>query len=242
MIHIREAGAGPALLLLHAFPYDSRQWDRQIETFSARLRVLAPDFPGFGRSAAPPGGITLNDAARELLDRLHELGVRRAIVVGNSMGGYLAFALFRIDPELFSGFGFVNSRAAADGAAAKGQRAALIDKAKAQGVGFLLAGASDAERRMLAGVAPAGYVAGQLAIAERPDATALLPSITCPASVIWGMADALVPLSEAKATAAALPDCVFEPIDGAGHVPSLDKPAEVSAALQRLASRCGAFS
>ena len=238
MIFIREAGAGPALLLLHAFPYDSRQWIDQIARLSRSMRVLAPDFPGFGRSAPPTAAATIDGVARELLERLRALDVRRALVVGNSFGGYIALALFHIAPEFFTGFGFVNSRAAADDDSAKAKRVALIRKAKSEGVGFLLDGASESERSMIADATVDGFVAAQCAIAGRLDATALLPSISCPSSVIWGTADPLVPSSEGRAIAAALPDCFFEPIDGAGHVPSLDRPAEVSASLERLAARC----
>lgn len=230
------------MLLLHAFPYDSRTWTHQVEFFSDGWRVLAPDFPGFGGSPAPTGPITFDGLAETMLGQLSAMGVDRAIVAGNSMGGYLAFAMYRASPGFFTGFGIVNSRAVADDLAARGRREALIARARSEGLRFLLEGESEEAIRMIDGGTVAGYIAAQRAIAARPDSSDLLAKIDVPSSVIWGVDDAVVPLAEGKRIAAALPDCVFEPISGAGHVPMLEQPKQVTEAIERLAKRSASFS
>ena len=242
MIYFRDEGRGPVLLLLHALPYDSRTWRNQIEHFSRRCRVLAPDCPGFGRSPPPGGPIGFDSLAAALLEELTGKGVRRAVVAGNSMGGYLAFALFRAAPDFFSGFCLVNSRAAADDAAARRRRLELVDRARREGLSFLREGAPEQAKAMVEDATVEGYAAAQRAIAERPDSTSLLPAIRVPSSVIWGLDDPLVPVTEAESMVRALPDCAFEPIVGAGHVPMLEQPNGVTEALERLVARCGGFS
>lgn len=239
---VRDAGAGPALLLLHALPYDSRMWDHQISELARTHRILAPDFPGFGRSPAPEAQITMETVARELIRHFDAAGISGAIVGGCSMGGYLAFALFRLRPEFFAGFALVDSRAAADSEEARKTRHTLIRRAKTEGVSFLLDAATDKDRHMLSDVTPAGYAAAQEAIARRPDSTDLLPRIRQPALVIRGTDDPVVSDAEARGIAAALPDCEFEEVPGAGHVPPIDQPEAVSGALRRLIGRCAGFS
>jgi len=235
---VRDAGSGPAVALLHALPYDSRMWNHQFARLSQAHRVFAPDFPGFGRSPALDASLSMESVARELLAHVDRARIARAIVAGCSMGGYLAFAIFRERPEFFAGFALIDSRAAADSQEAKDARRALVQRAMTQGMSFLLEGATDKDRDMLRDVTPQGYKAAQQAIADRPDNTDLLPRIRVPSLVMRGADDPIVALAEARAIASALPNCEFEEVPDAGHVAPLDKPQTVTSALLRLAARC----
>ncbi|HWC13759.1 MAG TPA: alpha/beta hydrolase [Actinomycetota bacterium] len=87
----REVGNGPAILMLHGFPQTGHCWRGVAERLSSRFRVLAPDVPGFGASAAPP----VHDAAtvaRILFDYLEAVDAPQAVVAGHDWGG--AFALW----------------------------------------------------------------------------------------------------------------------------------------------------
>src|SRR4051812_122072 len=83
-----EAGSGPPLVLLHAFPLDRTMWRPQLAGLAAAARVLAVDFPGFGESS--PGAFTIDSAADRVAEFLAALGIPRAVVAGLSMGGYVA--------------------------------------------------------------------------------------------------------------------------------------------------------
>ena len=100
-LYTRDVGAGQAILMLHAFPLNSRMWEPQLDALAASARLLAPDLPGFGLSPAPTTAPSLDDYARQVIAVLDTLAVSRVVVVGLSMGGYLAFRLLtELGPRL----------------------------------------------------------------------------------------------------------------------------------------------
>lgn len=93
-----QAGSGPPVLLIHGLGADHTDWRFQIPALAAHYRVLAVDLPGFGASAALPGGSRIEDYAQALHAWLDEQGVGTLhAVIGHSMGGAVAleFALAR---------------------------------------------------------------------------------------------------------------------------------------------------
>jgi pimeloyl-ACP methyl ester carboxylesterase len=122
--HCRIAGAGPALLMLHQSPQNSRQWLSLVPRFAARYTVIAPDTPGFGDSdplpLAQPGIADLAAATLELADAL---GLRRFAVFGMHTGGLIGMHLAWMAPERVAAL-VVDGFAAFDAAerAAMGER------------------------------------------------------------------------------------------------------------------------
>lgn len=93
MIHIREAGSGPAVLLLHGCPATTRGFERLVERLSPSRRVLVPDLPGYGVSPRLGGTYSLA-GVEELLEReLGARGISELAVVGHSAGAYRALSL-----------------------------------------------------------------------------------------------------------------------------------------------------
>ena len=86
----REAGAGEALLLIHGMAGSSATWRAVLPQLSKKYRVVAPDLFGHGESAKPRGDYSLGAFAVSLRDLLDELGISRATVVGQSLGGGVA--------------------------------------------------------------------------------------------------------------------------------------------------------
>src|SRR5919108_4200505 len=102
------------VLLIHAWPTDARIWERQVGDVGARVPVVAPDLPGFG-GAEPAGAVmTMASAAERCLDALDGAGMERTVVCGLSMGGYVAFELWRRARDRIVGFVLANTRAVAD--------------------------------------------------------------------------------------------------------------------------------
>ncbi len=231
------------VVLLHAFPLDSRMWDGVRPALGDRL--ITPDLPGFG--AAPPlAEPDLGLAADAVLARLDGLGVDRAVVGGCSMGGYVALALLRRAPSRVAGLVMINSKASADADAARANRYTMAARAEAEGTGWLvdemrtaLLGATtldtrpEVEARLRALVAeqpPAAVAWAQRAMAARPSSFDVLgPGL--PALVLRGAEDALIPGEEATALAGALPGAAFAELPGTGHLAPLETPGEVAAAL-----------
>ena len=109
----RDLGSGEPVLLLHGFAEDGAVWEKVAEELGPGLRLLIPDLPGSGRS--PLLAVTTIEsmavAVKEMLDRE---GIKRCILIGHSMGGYIALAFAEAYPERLSAFGFFHSTAYAD--------------------------------------------------------------------------------------------------------------------------------
>jgi 3-oxoadipate enol-lactonase len=246
-LHVHDTGDGPALLFLHAFPLDASMWDTQVGAFSARYRCLRPDMYGFGSSPAPPQGMSLDDVAEAVVAALDARGVRRATVVGQSMGGYLAFPLLRRFADRVERLVLCDTRAGADTDAAREDRLRMAEAVRRSGsveaivepmVARLLAPENAAEfhisdpvRGRIRRATPAGVAAAQEAMALRPDSSALLAKITVPTLVLVGSQDAITPPEEAERMAAAIPGARFEVIEGAGHLSNLERWDAFNAAL-----------
>ena len=106
----RDLGEGDPLVLLHAFPLNGRMFESQMKAFSGSHRVVAPDYPGFGRSPRTPAQPDVRyyaEGVGGLLDRLH---LERVILGGVSMGGYVAFECMRLFPERVTALVLANTR------------------------------------------------------------------------------------------------------------------------------------
>jgi len=102
-IYYETAGDGPALVLVHALPFDHNLWLYQVERFSVRFRTIAMDLRGWGRSAKPRAPFRLDDMGRDVLGVLADLGVTSgAVVLGCSIGSKIALLLACDHPDRFS--------------------------------------------------------------------------------------------------------------------------------------------
>jgi pimeloyl-ACP methyl ester carboxylesterase len=100
-IAYRKKGVGPALVLLHGWPVDSREWRRQLDGLSDEFTVVAWDAPGAGASSdPPPKTFRLSDWADCLAAFIAALGLERPHVGGLSWGGGLALELYGRHPEV----------------------------------------------------------------------------------------------------------------------------------------------
>jgi 3-oxoadipate enol-lactonase len=249
-IIFRTAGAGPALLLLHAFPLNAAAWADQMSALDDAAAMHAPDLPGFGSSPDADLADDLDQLAKIVREAARRRGIEGAVVVGNSMGGYLAFGLLRVDPGFVRGLALINTKAAADTHQARANRAALARRVESEGTSFLpdewpqgavspltlreRSGVMRSIREMIGQATPRGVIAAQRAMAERPDSTPLLSAIRVPTVVIHGLDDKLISEAEARTMAGAIAGARFVGISGAGHVPNLENPAPVNEALREL--------
>ncbi|HMD01318.1 MAG TPA: alpha/beta hydrolase, partial [Candidatus Baltobacteraceae bacterium] len=111
---VRDEGRGTAVVLLHGFPLAMETWDAQAAALAANARVVRLDLRGLGRSGVTPGPYLLEQVAGDVAGVLDALGIERAVIVGHSLGGYVAFAFYRMFAERCMGLGFVATRGSAD--------------------------------------------------------------------------------------------------------------------------------
>jgi pimeloyl-ACP methyl ester carboxylesterase len=243
----------PAVVFVHAFPLDGRMWRPQLEriALSEPSRVaLAPDLRGFGQNRAGALPETVEQHARDLVDLLDSRGLPRAVVVGLSMGGYVALGLHRIAPERVAGLLLADTNASADTAEARELRASRAERIRQEGVGFVpdewipllvAAGCPPAVklelRRLMLEQDHHGVAAAADMIGARPDATAQLGTIKVPTAVVCGEHDSLSTPAIMRELAAAIPGATLTIVPRAGHLTNLEAPEEFNAALLALLAR-----
>jgi 3-oxoadipate enol-lactonase len=249
---IRVKGDGPEIVLLHAFPYDGRMWDGQADVLATSHRVLVPDMPGFGGAAAWPITPHVDAWASGLLHALQQMSVTKAIVAGCSMGGYLAFALMRAAPDFVQGLALIDSRAVPDTKDRRAARLADAERIVREGRTFFVdrtmrplddelsayPAAHELAEKMLADATSRGLADALVVLASRPDSTPQLAAIAVPTVVVRGTNDSIVIHDEAVGLAAAIKEATFVEIDGAGHIPTFERPDQVTAELLALSARC----
>ena len=246
-----ESGAGWPVILLHAFPFKAEMWRAQLEAVPPGGRFLAPDLRGFGRAlllrvkmedAAP--ALTVDDYAADVAALMDALKIDDAVIGGLSMGGYVAFALFRQAPGRFAGMILADTRPQADtpqGREARVQMRALLTERGPSAVADqmlpkLLSPAASAEtvaaaRQMIESADPAAIDAAIGALMTRPDSTPDLPRMTRGTLVIVGAEDAITPVADARAMQNAIPRSTLTVIPDAGHLSNLERPDIFSRAL-----------
>jgi len=249
-----EAGSGRAIVLLHAFPFSAELWLPQLSRAPRGCRLVAPDLRGFrgtGPAFEDPGveGVTMDGYASDVLALMSHLEIDRAVVVGLSLGGYVAFAMLRRAPARVAGLVLANTRATADSPEGRANRDRLIDVVKRDGPGAiasemvpkLLGATTQREQpdlaetigRMIRMNSPAAIAAGLAAMRDRPDSTALLPSIGCPTTVVTGAEDRTIPAEETAAMHAAIPGATLVVIPKAGHLSNVEGTGDFSTVLAR---------
>ena len=242
-----DAGSGPAVVFLHGFPHDRALWRHQVAALCDSHRCIAPDLPGFGSSApsSEPGVDAYADAVIALLDHL---GVARAVVAGLSMGGYVAFAIWRRHPERVRALILCDTKAGADTDDVRAKRRDMIALAERDGAAALAAAQGEGmlgkstrasqpavvgEVRAMMERQPVVGITGALtALMNRPDSTATLAEITVPVLILVGDEDTLTPPREAVAMHRAIRTSTLVEIAHAGHATALEQPAAVNAALR----------
>jgi pimeloyl-ACP methyl ester carboxylesterase len=243
-VNYLDEGAGDrAVVFVHGFPFRLSMWEPQIPVaVAAGCRVVAPDLFGFGESVVP------GDRSEYSIDRyadlvaalIGKLGLDPVVLVGLSMGGYIALAVARRHPEALGALVLADTRADPDtpaGRQARTDQQALVEERNdvtplVDGLlNRILAGTGPRHAEvgaflgdMMRATAPAGWIGALEAMKQRRDHTDLLPRISVPTLVVVGESDALVPLEVAEAMAGAIPGARLEVVPDAGHVANLENP------------------
>ncbi len=242
---VHLAGRGPLAVLIHGYPLDHRMWLDQLHGPLAERRTLcAIDLRGHGASGSSGDPVhTMELLASDVAAVIRSLADGPVDVVGLSMGGYAAFALWALAPQLVRSLVLANTRAVPDSAAARVGRdasiATVLDKGRATlADGMLkamLAPGADAMvaarlRTMIEGTPVETIVADLRGLKDRSDRMPMLPSITVPALVIAGDQDPIAPVAESAAMAAAIPGARFVVVPGTAHLSPMENPAAFASA------------
>jgi len=256
---VSYAGAGDSgdvVLLVHGYGGDRNSWLFLQEPLAARHRVYALDLPGHGTSAKDVGDGSVDLLADAVLGVLDAVGPDRAHLVGHSLGGAVVLAAAARAPgriaslTLFAPAGFGPSISAGY---VRGFAAAQTRRELKPLVGQLFADEQLVTRQvvddLLAYKRLDGVDAALAALAEtlldgdeqRIDSAAAVRALgeVVPVTVVWGSADRIIPAEQASSVAAVAPGAAVRVIDGAGHMPHMERPAEAQAAVEETIARAG---
>ena len=221
------------VVLLHALPLDERMWEPQLDALSD-FDLLALNLYGLGNSMDAWAEAVLDHVEGEL------------VPVGASMGGYCALAVARRAPERVRAAVLIGSRADADSDERRAGRAETIELIRREGADGLWRAMRprlfppeapqqvvEHARSLALEQDPDGLVAAVEAIRDRPDSTDVARALGDRLLVAVGTRDPFVGAAEARALVGSRA-VVF---DGAGHLPSLERPEELNRILLDFLSR-----
>lgn len=250
-IEYQDAGRGPPIVLLHAFPLAHAMWRPQIEVLGRSHRVIAPDQRGFGGSGGFRDAPSMNRMADDVADLLDALLVAEPVVLGGlSMGGYVALAFARRHPERLRALILADTRAEADTDEAKANRERLIALAERHGAAGVIEQMMpkmvgdetrsqrpeviEEIRKMATAQTTEGVCNALRAMRDRPDSTPFLGAVKVPTLVLVGTEDTLTPPANAEAIGRGIAGARLAMVPGAGHISNLEKPADFSRAVDEF--------
>jgi pyruvate dehydrogenase E2 component (dihydrolipoamide acetyltransferase) len=241
---------GDVVLLVHGYGGDRNSWLFLQEPLAARHRVYALDLPGHGTSSKDVGDGSVGMLAGVVLGVLDAIGAERAHLVGHSLGGAVAVAAAARDPgrissltliapsgfgpEINAGYlrGFAGAQTRRELRPVVGQLFADESLVTRQLVDDLLA------YKRLDGVEAALHTLVDTLLdgdVQRMDSAAAMAAIggAVPVTTVWGSADRVIPAAQAGSVTGTGRHL----IDGAGHMPHMERPAEVQAAIEETIAR-----
>jgi pimeloyl-ACP methyl ester carboxylesterase len=259
-----QLGSGPPLVFLHGLSGCWPNWLEQMAVFARDHRVIALDLPGFGHSPGQAGEVSMHGYAQLLDALLAQLGLDRATLVGNSMGGLIAAELAASFPSraerlvLISPAGLSTYRNRLTAGAMPVVR--RLEQALALGAAWTASHADNLATRprmrelvlkgvvahpsrlpgplaaeQLRGAGTDGFLSALEAILEF-DLSERLPLIACPTLIVWGTRDRLISVRDAARFAEAIPGARKVIYEDTGHMAMLEQPAGFNALLRDFIS------
>lgn len=244
-------GELPPVVLVHGHPFNRTMWHPQTTALvAAGHRVITPDLRGYGDSDVVPGRTLFVDFADDIAALLDHLGIGRAVVGGLSMGGQIAMQFHSSHPDRVAALVLADTSPVAETEDGKAFRNRLADRLLAEGLdGYAnevidkmmapynvtaLPEVAAQVLEMMRTTAPEGAAAALRGRAERPDYRDSLAGAGMPVLIVVGADDGYTPVADARTTHGLIPDAELVVVEGAGHMPSLERPEAFNDALVRF--------
>jgi pimeloyl-ACP methyl ester carboxylesterase len=269
-VHYAEMGPPPeeqhplAIVFVHGLGGCWQNWLENMPHFARRHRVIAPDLPGFGSSPVPQWEISIPNYGRMLLEFCDAIGVRDCVVVGNSMGGFIAAEATIEQPDRFerlvlvSAAGVSSVRVRREPAAVFARMATAATpllfrmqtrtfrrrKARAAAWSGIFHNPDEIRPELLWEFFQGGHRAESFADALTSlvgyDILDRLEEVDVPTLIVWGAQDHVVPPADALGFEQRLKNSRLEVFDQTGHVPMAERPVRFNRTLERfLAEEAG---
>lgn len=247
-IYYTDVGLGQPLILIHAFPTDLRLWDPAQNILRKNFRVISLDLWGFGQSSPVDGdAVTMTAYADEVNNLLKELNISKAIIAGESMGGYIALAFLHKYPDKVAGLILSDTQSIADSPETKAKREAtavdVLENGTANFISHFLPkalspNAADETKLFLQNIVesePATAIASaSRGMALREDTSELLGQTSLPILIITGDQDELINAEQSQHMHLLAKNSRLIVIKNAGHLSSLEQPEQWNNAVAQM--------
>lgn len=254
-VHYRDEGRNntKTVVLLHGFMQNLDVWSSYVLTYMSRFRVVTIDLPGHGQTDNFGEIHTMNFMAKVVRDVLNHIGVERCVMIGHSMGGYVALAFAELFPFVLRGLGLVNSHAMADSEAKRTEReqvctTVLDNKAKFI-VDFVPHLFSESHREDMSQdikylkdqcleTSIDSIIAAQLGMARRPSRINVLGELEIPVLFVYGKDDNRLSPEVAVAQTLLPHRAEMLMLDKTGHMSFLEERDYVKARIANFVDNC----
>ena len=234
-------GSGPVLVLLHGAG-GSAMWESQAKELAKSFDVIVPRHPGYDDEPCPSWLEGVDDLAYLYLEAFEELGIENPILLGHSLGGWIAAEMAIRQPKSIRALILVSSAGLEVDGVAPGnnfiwsmtETAENLFYQKSNQDAFLKA---NQDETVALQIYRARETTARLAWSPRwigPAITKWIDRIDMPAFVIWGSDDKLFPAAFGREFAARLPDSDYLEISECRHVPHLDQPETFTRAVSEF--------
>lgn len=225
-----EKGTGPAVILIHGFPFNKTIWEGFADELTRSFHVYTIDLPGFGESPTLNTSFSIQDIANEILSWIAENEIKHPVLVGHSLGGYVVLAMAKAQPTLPAGFVLFHSTALADSEEKKESRNKVLEFIGKNGVvsftsnfiGPLFADQSLADidhvRQIAVQAKQETVKAYTEAMRDRPDQTSLLRDFHRPILIISGEKDPGIPVESVQKQASLSKDIELTILPNVAHM------------------------
>ncbi len=205
-LHFTSKGEGQPLIFIHGFCETGEVWSPFVEKIIAGFKIVIIDLPGFGKSELPSSPFTIAEIAASVNNWVLEHHFENAILVGHSLGGYVALSMTKQNPELFAGLVLFHSTAGADSEPKRIIRQRTIDFVRANGVPAFTDSfvpglyhvkdhpSVDVVKKIAAKTPESTFIAYTQAMRDRPESTEVLRDGKTPVLILAGDNDPVLPV------------------------------------------------
>ncbi len=248
-----EGTGEETLVLLHGFMGNLESWASLIYEYMRKIRVVAIDLLGHGESGSLGETHTMEEQADMVKAVLDALGIRKCVMCGHSMGGYITMAFAERYPQYLKGLCLMHSHALADSEKKKQDRQRMCDIVASNRAGFVigfipnlfaacnrvrLAGQIKDLQEVALGTTCESIIASQRGMMRRPSRVDVLQNSTFPVLFIAGRQDERISIDSILAQAALTPHCEVLLLPNAGHMSVLEERPLVSRRLLTFTLDC----
>ena len=237
-----------AVIFIHGFPLNKSMWNSQLETLSTSYRVIAYDIRGHGDSDSGNEDFSIELFVKDLIGIMNALSIKKAVLCGFSMGGYIALNAVENHPEYFNALLLCDTHCIADNLEAREKRMKSIGNIRENGVekyadesliNLITPKTFDKNKKLVAqlkemmiNTSRQSLVKTLLALSKRKETCSKLPGINIPVQILVGEHDMITPPEAAQYLHNKIKGAQLSTIKHAAHISNMENPEQFNELLK----------